>query len=65
MVPHDTIYSLFANVSPRYEITEIPVNLVYLLVTSESINSITVWLTDQNGKGLSWQEKNLFIRFHM
>ena len=48
-----TIYSLFPNVSPRYTIIEYPHNLLYLAITSDTIHSITIWLTDQNGNDLN------------
>ena len=44
-----TIYSLFPYASPGYKIIENPHNLLYLPITSDTINSITIWLTDQNG----------------
>ena len=43
------IYLFFPNVSPGYKIIENPHNLLYLLITSDTIHSITVRLTDQNG----------------
>ena len=45
-----TIYSLYLNVSPGYKIIEHPHNLLYLPITADTIHSITVWLTDQNGE---------------
>lgn len=43
----NTIYSFFSNVSPGYKIVEIPVNLVYLPVTMDTIHSLETNLTDQ------------------
>ena len=43
-----TIYSFFPNVSPEYKIIKNPHNLLCLQITSDTINSITVWLTDEN-----------------
>ena len=60
-----TIYSFFPNISPGYKIIETPVNLVYLPITLDTINSITVWLTDQNWKQFNLQGYNLSIRFHL
>ena len=61
MAPHNLQYTrFFPNVSPGYKITETPVNLVYLPITSDTINNITDWLTDQNGKELDLRgEKNI------
>ena len=41
-----TIYSFFPDVSPGYKIIENPHNLLYLPITSDTIHSITIWLTD-------------------
>ena len=43
-----TIYSFFKNISPGYKIIANPRNLLYLPITSDTIHSIAVWLTDQN-----------------
>ena len=40
-----TTYSFIPDVSPGYKIIE---NLLYLPITSHTIHSITIWLTDQN-----------------
>ena len=60
-----TIYSFFPDVSPRYKIIENPHNLLYLPITSHTIHSITIWLTDQNGNELKLRGKNLSMRFHL
>ena len=60
-----TIYSFFPNVSPRCKIIEIHHNLLYLPITSDTIHSITVWLTDQNGNELNLRGDNLSMRFHL
>ena len=60
-----TIYSFFPNVSPVYEIIENPHNLIYLPITSETIHSITVWLTDRNGNEVNLRGENLSMRFHL
>ena len=43
-----TIYSMFPDVSPGYKIIENPHNLLYLPITSDTIDSITNWLKYQN-----------------
>ena len=43
-----TFYSFFPDVSPGHKIIENPHNLLYLPITSDTIHSITIWLTDQN-----------------
>ena len=44
-----TIYSFLPDISPEFKIIENPHNLLYLPITSDTIHSITIWLTDQNG----------------
>ena len=55
--PQHTIYSFFPNVSPGYKIIENPHNLLYLSITSDTIHSITVWLTDQNENELNLRRR--------
>ena len=44
----NTIYSFFPKVSPGYKINETPVNLVYLPITLDTIDSLQVSITDQD-----------------
>ena len=60
-----TIYTFFPDVSSGYKIIENPHNLLYLPVTTDTIHSITIWLTDQNGKELNLRGENLSMRFHL
>ena len=60
-----TIYSLFPDVCPWYKIIENPHNLLYLPITADTIHSITIWLTDQNGSELNLRGENLSMRFHL
>ena len=57
-----TIYSFFQDVSPGYKIIETPHNLLYLPITSDTIHSNTIWLTDQNGNKLNLRGENLSMR---
>ena len=59
-----TIYSFLPDVSPEYKIIENPHNLLYLPITADTIHSITIWLTDQNGNELNFRGENLSMRFH-
>ena len=60
-----TIYSFFPDVSHGFKIIENPHYLIYLLLTSDMIHSITIWLTDQNGNELILRGENLSMRFHL
>ena len=60
-----TIYSFFPDVSPGYKIIESPVNLVYLPITLDTIDSLNVTITDQDYHSLNLRNEKLTIRFHI
>ena len=60
-----TIYSFFPDVSPGYKIIESPVNLVYLPITLNTIDSLNVMITDQDDHLLNLRNEKLTIRFHI
>ena len=60
-----TIFSCFQDVSPAYKIIENSHNRLYLPITAETIHSITIWLTDQNGNELNLRGENLSMRFNL
>ena len=60
-----TIYSFFPTVSPGYKIIESPVNLVYLPITLDTIDSLNVTITDQDDNLLNLRNEKLTIRFHI
>ena len=60
-----TIYSFFPDVSPGYKIIESPVNLVYLPITLNTIDSLNVMITDQDDHSLNLRNEKLTIRFHI
>ena len=59
------IYSFFPDISPGYKIIENRHNLIYLTITSDTIHSISISLTDQNGNELNLRGENLSMRFHL
>ena len=61
----NTIYSLFQKVSPGYKIIESPVNLVYLPITLDTIDSLEVSITDQDDHLLNLRNEKLTIRFQI
>ena len=61
----NTIYSFFPKVSPGYNIIELPVNLVYLPITLDTIDSLEVSITDQDNHLLNLRNEKLAIRFHI
>ena len=61
----NTIYSFFPKVSPGYTIIESPVNLVYLPITLDTIDSLAVSIMDQDDHLLNLRNEKLTIRFHI
>ena len=55
----------FPKVSPGYKIIESPVNLVYLPIILDVIDSLGVSITDQDDHLLNLRDKILTIRFHI
>ena len=43
-------YNFFPNAAPGQNISEAPHNLIYLPATGDVISTLSVWLTDQQGK---------------
>ena len=60
-----TVYSFFPKVSPGYKIIELPINLVYLPITLDTIDSLNVTITDQDNHSLNLRNEKLTIRFHI
>ena len=60
-----TVYSFFPKVSPGYKIIESPINLVYLPITLDTIDSLNVTITDQDDHLLNLRNEKLTIRFHI
>ena len=59
------IFSFFPSVGPGFKIIEVPVNLVYLPITVNTISSMETRLVDQNGKLINLRGEELSIRFHI
>ena len=57
------VYNFFPN--PGQKILEATSNLIYLPVTVDVISTLSVWLTDQDGKVLDLRGEELTIRFHL
>lgn len=59
------LYSFFPDVPPGFKINEKPNTVVYLPVTIPTINSIHIWLTDQDHKPLNLRGEEITIRLHL
>ena len=58
-----TIYSFYPNVSPGYKIVERPSpSLVFYPVSRNEINSMRVWLTDQNNESIDLRGEQITVR---
>ena len=61
----NTIYSFFPKVIPGCKIIKSPVNLVYLPITLDTIDSLEVSITDQDDHLLNIRNEKLTITFHI
>jgi|TARA_Y100000289_G_scaffold66182_1_gene81856 hypothetical protein len=60
------LYSFFPSVNPGAKILESPRNVLYLpLVNTGTISSLTVEITDQDGKQLDFRGENISIRLQL
>ncbi len=59
------IYNFSPNVSPAERIISQPQHIIYVPLTMSVIPSMTVWITDQNGKILDLRGEELTITFHI
>ena len=55
------LYSFFPNVSPGYKVVETPNENIYLPVSQTYIESIRVWLTNQDGEPINLRDEVLSI----
>lgn len=60
-----SIYEFPLNVPPGFKIIEIPSKVVYLPVKNNLVNSITIRLTDENGKLIDFGKENIYLRLHI
>jgi len=60
-VPEPVLYSFFPNVPPGRKIVEVAHNLIYLPITTSSISSLSLWVTDQGGKEIDLRGEKLTL----
>ena len=65
MVPHNPQFTRSFQMSLLGIKLLNPHNLLYLPITSDTIHSITIFLTDQNRNELNLRGENLSMRFHL
>ena len=59
------VYNFFPNAAPGQKILEASSNLIYLPVTVDVISTVSVWLTDQDGKVLDLRGEELTTCLHL
>ena len=65
-VPHNPQFTRSFQMSPPgIKLMKILMNLLYLPIIADTIHSITIWLTDQNGNELILRGENWSMRFHL
>lgn len=62
---HPILYTFFPNVPPGYKIVEKPNSPLFLPVTLPVINSMKIWLTDQNGKILNTRGETITLKLQL
>ena len=55
------LYSFFPNVPPGYKVIETPGTPIYLPVSQNSIESIRLWLTDQDRRPIDLRGETLTL----
>jgi len=56
------IYSFFPNVQPGGKIVQEPKTITFLSVNRDFVESIRIWLTDQNGKPIDFRGEKITLR---
>lgn len=64
-VASDCLYKCFITTPPGYRIIEIPINVVYLPVTTTEIDTIHIRVTDQNNSLINFRNEEIAIELHL
>lgn len=59
------LHETFPDVEPGYKIVDSPVNVIYLPVNSNTIDSITIKIVDQDGKLINFRGETITVRLHL
>jgi len=62
--PFPAIYSLPINVDTGERFTEQPNNILYFSVVKFLVDSIKLWVSDEDGNAINLGDQNLVARLH-
>ena len=57
------VYNFFPNAAPGQKILEVPHDLIYLPATVDVISTLSVWLTDQDGRARGFTRREIDYTF--
>ena len=60
-----TIHEFFPAVSPEFKIIEIPIQVIYLPLTTKTIDNIQIRIVDQDGTLVNFRGEVITIRLHI
>jgi len=60
-----TVFEFPLRVPPGYMITEVPKNIIYLPITSNQIDNITLDILDQDGRQVNFQGEMIVVRLEL
>lgn len=63
--PTHTIYEFSPDVDPGYKINQCPINVIYLPLNTQQINTLVVKIIDQKGDLINFRGENINIRLHL
>lgn len=64
-IPSNCIYKCFISTPPGFRIVESPTNVIYLPITVEEIDSITIKLIDENYNLINFRGEEISIELHL
>lgn len=59
------LHQFFPTVAPGYKIVEVPTNIVYLNLLTDTLNSVSLKITDQEGRPVNFRGETITVRLHL
>jgi len=63
--PSHIIHQFFPNVAPGFKIIEAPKNLIYLDLITNTLDTITLRIVDQDGRLVDFRGETITVRLHL